>query len=107
MTPQSAQHKYNTAFCREVTLLPKIIHLKALTPFFKPSSTQKCVLLLLPSVGCLSFTVQNDVCAEFDTDTNFHTCLLKVENFSVVIESPILRVTSQLLCSHFESLKSL
>ena len=30
-------------------------------------STQKCVFLLVLTVGCLSFTVQNDVCAEFDT----------------------------------------
>ena len=33
----------------------------------KSPSTQKYVFLLLPTVGCLSFTVQNDVCAEFNT----------------------------------------
>ena len=35
------------------------------------TSTQKCVLLTVPSAGCLSFTVQNDVCAEFDTGRLF------------------------------------
>lgn len=30
-------------------------------------SSQKCVLLIDPSLGCLSCTVQSDVCARFDT----------------------------------------
>ena len=30
------------------------------------STASKCVLLLVPTVECLSFTVQNDVCAEFN-----------------------------------------
>lgn len=33
----------------------------------KTSSTQKCVLLVF-SLGCMTFTVQNDVCPEFNFD---------------------------------------
>lgn len=29
------------------------------------TSTQKCVLFLVTSLGCLNFTVQNDACADF------------------------------------------
>ncbi len=30
-------------------------------------ATQKCVWLIVSSLGCLRFTLQNDACAEFDT----------------------------------------
>ncbi len=30
-----------------------------------PPQSHKCVLLIVSSLGCLTFTVQNDVCAEF------------------------------------------
>lgn len=33
----------------------------------KSSVTQKCVLLIAPSPGCSSLTVQDDVWSEFDT----------------------------------------
>ena len=33
----------------------------------KSSFSKKCVFLLVTSVRCLTFTVQNDVCPEFDT----------------------------------------
>ncbi len=45
----------------------KCIGLESLTAPLKSSSTQKCVSLIVTSPGCLSFTVQNDACAEFDT----------------------------------------
>ena len=38
---------------------------------FKSPSSLKCVFVFVPALGCLSFTVQNDVCAEFDTRSLF------------------------------------
>ena len=37
----------------------------------KSPSTRNCVFLLVPTVECLSITVQNDACAEFDTKRLF------------------------------------
>ena len=40
--------------------------------------SQKCVFLLVPTVGCLRVAVSNDVCAEFDTRGLISHSLLKV-----------------------------
>ncbi len=40
---------------------------KPCADIFKSPSTQKCALLIVTSLGCLSFFVQNDECAEFDS----------------------------------------
>ena len=63
--------------CSFLTFTPYFYKLlaKLKPPLFK-------TLLIITSPGCLSFTVQNDVCAEFDTRK-----LLKWESFSVLTDN--------------------
>ncbi len=68
-------------------------------------STQKFVFLLVPTVQCWSFTIQNDVCAEFDTKGCFHIHLLKVESFNVLTENPFQGVAYK-ICDITKSLEA-
>lgn len=50
------------------------------------TSSQICVRLLVPPVECLSVTVWNEVCAQFDIRSLFSHSLLKSVNLSSVKE---------------------
>lgn len=45
-------------------------------PSSPPLQKKKSVLLILASLGCLSSTVQNAACAEFDTRTESFLCAM-------------------------------
>lgn len=47
-------------------------------------ASKKCVLLIVTLLRCLTFAVQNDICALFDTRRQFSIQLLKEESFSVL-----------------------
>ena len=49
--------------------------------------TQKIALFIVSSVACLSFTVQNDVCAEFDAIRLVSHSSAEEESFSELIEN--------------------
>lgn len=56
---------------------------------------ERCVSLIVTSVGCLAFTVQNDVFPEFDTRKGcFHIHLQKGESVS------LLTLNLSLRCAH-------
>ncbi len=63
----------------------------------KSRSNEKCVLLIATSLGCLTFTVQNDLCAEFDDRRLFsHLCVEEGKFNTCTHERDF--VTSQLVC---------
>lgn len=66
----------------------------------KSPTAQKCVLHIVTSCGCFSFTVQNDVCARFDTRRMFSHLSAEAESLCVSLcESQTTSLEDNYCCS--------
>ena len=82
-----------------------ILHTRWINHFYT-SAVKNMFFLLVPAVECSSFTVQNDVCTEFETTKLFLHSLLKVGTFFLcLVKKLILTRVAHELCDITHSLE--